>query len=358
MHVVVPDGWADPAWPSGGNTYDQEVCSGLERRGRDVVVHEVSGSWPGRGPASRDTLGAALAGIPDGALVLLDGLVASARPDVLVPEARRLGLVVLVHLPLGCAAASPGPWRGAIRGRERAALQAAARVVATSRWTRSWLLTAYGLAPGQVRVVPPGARPARSLPAGTRGDRLLCVGAVTPTKGQDVLVAALAEVGDLAWTCRCVGSTAVDPDFADGLRSRVAAAGLDDRLHLDGPLTRPELDRVYSATDLVVAPSRTETYGMVVTEALARGMPVVGSDVGGLPEALGVAPGGGRPGLLVAPADPGALAAALRRWLTDPSCRAALRRAAQERRALLDDWSVTTAGVARVLSEVAAEVAA
>ena len=52
---------------------------------------------------------------------------------------------------------------------------------------------------------------------------------------------------------------------------------------------------------MLVLPSRKETYGMVVTEALSRGIPVIASDVGGVPEALGAAPGGAQPGLLVPP---------------------------------------------------------
>ena len=74
---------------------------------------------------------------------------------------------------------------------------------------------------------------------------------------------------------------------------------------------------------------------MVVTEALARGLPVVAAEVGGVPEALGHGADGDRPGLLVPPDDPAALAAALRAWLGDAELRARLRRAARERRASL-----------------------
>ena len=84
-----------------------------------------------------------------------------------------------------------------------------------------------------------------------------------------------------------------------------------------GPRTGADLDRSYAAADLMVLASRAETYGMVVTEALARGLPVVAAEVGGLTEALGHGADGIRPGLLVAPNDPGALGAALRAWLGD-----------------------------------------
>jgi glycosyltransferase involved in cell wall biosynthesis len=92
---------------------------------------------------------------------------------------------------------------------------------------------------------------------------------------------------------------------------------------------------------------------MVVTEALARGLPVVASEVGGVPEALGRVADGTRPGLLVPPDDPQALANALTAWLEDADLRGRLRTAARERRASLRRWSATTSSVAEVLVEAA-----
>jgi hypothetical protein len=99
VHVVVPDGIDDPARPSGGNLYDRRVCDELATLGWSVNEHAVGMSWPRPGAASLAALGDALGGIPDGSVVLLDGLIASTAPEVLVPEARRLQLAVLVHMP-------------------------------------------------------------------------------------------------------------------------------------------------------------------------------------------------------------------------------------------------------------------
>ncbi len=79
---------------------------------------------------------------------------------------------------------------------------------------------------------------------------------------------------------------------------------------------------------------------MVVTEALARGLPVVATAVGGVAEALDGAPpaDAARAGVLVEPDDPAALADALRSWLTDPGLRSRLRAAAESRRARLGGW--------------------
>jgi len=150
-----------------------------------------------------------------------------------------------------------------------------------------------------------------------------------------------------------VGSLEREPAFVDCLRRRVSAEGLAGRVHLAGAMSEPELERSYEAADLLVLPSRAETYGMVVTEALARGLPVVASDVGGVEEALGHGGAGATPGRLVPADDPSALAGALRAWLGRPETREAWRRTAHERRASLMGWQETTSVLAGVLDEVA-----
>ncbi|MEU5726481.1 glycosyltransferase family 4 protein [Micromonospora sp. NPDC047738] len=341
VHVVLPGDIDDPATPSGGNAYDRRACHGLTALGWAVREHPVPGGWPRPGPGERAALAGVLAGLPDGALVLLDGLVASVAPEVLAPHAMRLRLVVLVHLPLEDEA-------------EAWTLALAAGVVTTSEWTRRRLLDRYALPAGRVWSAPPGVDPAPVAPGSPAGGRLLCVAAVTPVKGHDVLAAALATLTDLPWTCDCVGALTRDPGFVDRLRRQLTDTGLADRVRLPGPCTGAALDAAYAAADLLVLPSRQETYGMAVTEALARGVPVLGSATGGLPEALGHAPDGARPGLLVPPDDPAALAAALRGWLTGPDLRTRLRGAARRRRDTLTGWTVTADRLATALTEATA----
>ncbi len=346
VHVVVPEGVADPMRPSGGNTYDRRLCAALESAGWVVRLREVAGAWPWAGEVGRAQLDAALAVVPDGSLVLLDGLVASTLPEVVVPAGRRLRVVVLMHMPLGART-------GGRVGAERDVLQAAASVVVPSEWCRGWLLAAYPLRPSRVHVAAPGVDAAEPVPGTDNGAGLLCVGAVTPGKGQDLLLAALTELADLPWRCVCVGALSTAPEFVAALRRTARRAALDGRVRLTGPRTGRDLAAAYNGADLLVLPSKAETYGMVVTEALARGLPVVAAEVGGVPEALGTSGDGTRPGLLVPPDDAEALAGALRLWLTDPDRRAELRAAALRRRAGLAGWVQTADQVARVLREVA-----
>jgi glycosyltransferase involved in cell wall biosynthesis len=348
VHVIVPDSIDDPARPSGGNVYDRRICDGLAHRW-SVHEHAVPGDWPRPDAAARHALTTELAGLPDGATVLIDGLIASAALD-LPAFARRLRLVVLVHMPLAQGTDDlPN-----IRAVEGAVLSTAAAIVTTSTWTKNLLVGQYRLEPDRIHVVEPGADAAELAPGTAGGGRLLCVASVTSAKGLDVLVAALGEVTQPAWDCVCAGATDRDPDFVDRLRRRARERGFYDRIRFVGPRTGADLDATYAAADLLVVCSRAETYGMVVTEALARGIPVIATAVGGVPEALGFGADRDRPGIVVPPDDPLALAAALRRWLSDAELRRRLRRSARQRRENLSDWAATAGRLSEILHTAAA----
>jgi len=337
VHVIVPDAIDDPLRPSGGNRYDRAVCDGLVAAGWDVCEHKIPDAWPQLGSTGTAALGRLLPHIPDGAVVLIDGLIAVAGAQGLTPAARRVSLVVLIH-------ATPDDQAGAAP-----VLAAARRVIVTSDWLRGELLRRFPLRADAVAVARPGVE--QNAPAGgTRtGRELLCVGAIASHKGQDVLLAALAELDDQNWHCRCVGSLDHDPSFVDQLFVQTHRAGLTDRVTFTGPLAGSRLDVVFAAADVLVHPARVEGYGMVVTEALARGLPVITTTSGGLVEAVGTTPGGERPALLVPPGDAGALARAISAWLGDAELRRRLRHAARTRRRALTNWSTTTQRVATVL---------
>jgi glycosyltransferase involved in cell wall biosynthesis len=341
LFAVFPSGVDDPARPSGGNVYDRRVLRGLAGHGWEVCELAIAGSWPRPEPADLVELDALLVGIPAGAVVLVDGLVACAAASVLPQYAGRLRLVVLLHMPVGPDDA------------ERQVLTCAAAVVTTSDWSRERLRHWYGVRDVAVVVPgvdPPGVAPSRRAGGGTS---FLSVAAVHPGKGLDVLLEALATLGDRAWTLHCVGSLDVDPDYASALELQVYARSWERRVTFTGPLTHRGVSAAYDAADLLVVPSRSESYGMVVAEALAHGIPVVASSVGGVPEALGPAPAGARPGLLVPPDDPAALAGALRGWLDDPLLRERLSVAAARRRPGLRTWAETVSELDTVLAQVA-----
>ena len=137
-----------------------------------------------------------------------------------------------------CRRPSRTPTRRAI-DRERRALRAAHRVIATSEWTKRELVR-RGLAPAdRIDVATPGADAAAVSPGTPSGRALLCVGVVAPHKGQDTLVEALAALAaQPEWTCTIAGSLAARPDFAERIAAR-AQRGRRGRPHHDGRRARP-----------------------------------------------------------------------------------------------------------------------
>ncbi|WP_236792575.1 glycosyltransferase family 4 protein [Amycolatopsis sp. GM8] len=339
VHVVLPGDVDDPTVPSGGNSYDRRVCAGLP----GVRETALSETWPR--PASVAGLASALAAIPDGDIVLLDGLVACGVPEVVVPQARRLRLAVLVHLPLADETGLEPAEASDLDTRERETLHAAHAVIATSPWAARRLTDHHGLPPEKVHVVPPGTDPAPLAPGTDGVSGLLCVASITPRKGQDLLVQALARL-DEPWHCTLAGPLRRDPAYVDEVRRLIGRHGLGERVELAGPLTGDALENAYAAADLVILPSLAETYGMVITEALARGIPLLATDVAGIAETLGAA------GIVVPPGNIPALVRGLVSWFADPVKRDALRGEARVRRGKLAPWIETSEMMAAVLARL------
>jgi glycosyltransferase involved in cell wall biosynthesis len=347
VHVIVPDGFDDPGQPTGGNIYDRRVCAGLAEAGWEVLVTTVAAASPVPGSGAHTDLARAVSAIPDGETVLIDGLIASPAAEQLLPHTGRIRMTVLLHMPL--ATAIDTHHDASAERSERSVLPAAAGVIVTSEWTRRQVVTRYAIPACRVHVARPGADRVAAPARPVRG-RLVCVGVLGRHKGQDLLVEALADLADRDWHCVLAGSLDRDPDFVKHLQTRITRLGYDHRVRLSGILTGAALSHAYATADLLVAPSRSETYGMTVTEALAHGVPVIAADVGGLPEALGSTADGTRPGQLIPPGDPAALAAALADWLGDERHRHRLRAAARQRRSTLHGWEQTTREIANALT--------
>jgi glycosyltransferase involved in cell wall biosynthesis len=135
------------------------------------------------------------------------------------------------------------------------------------------------------------------------------------------------------WHLTVVGSLERDPETAARLRSQIAGHGLDTHVTLTGDLDEAELDRAYQEADLFVLPSLLEGYGMAFAEALARGLPIVGSGAGAVRETVPA-----DAGVLVEPGSSAALADALAELMRNPARRRRLAAGAERARACLPDW--------------------
>jgi glycosyltransferase involved in cell wall biosynthesis len=356
VHVVVPGSLRQR---TGGYLYDARMVDGMRALGWRVGVVELDGGFPDADAAAVEAFGARLADLPAGQPVVVDGLAGGAHPEVLRRAARARPVLSLVHHPLGDErGVEPGTRRRLLQ-RERAGLDAVHGVVVTSPFTAR-RLRELGVDGERIRVVvpgtevPPGAPAAAAAPGpGTQvaepdaAPSLLCLGTVTPRKGQDLLVAALGGLAELPWRCALVGSLERDPAFAGRVRAQVEELGLGGRVVVAGEVDEAELEEWWSRSHLFVLPSWYEGYGMALAEALARGLPVVSTRAGAIPDT--VPPGAGH---LVPPGDVDGLRETLARLLSQPARRRALAAGARRHAAALPGWAEQARAFAAAVSEL------
>jgi glycosyltransferase involved in cell wall biosynthesis len=350
IDLVVP---GDPNTATGGYIYDREILDGLAALGWRTAVHSLDDSFPRPTPAALRAARGVLAAIPDGSVVVIDGLALAGLERVLDTETKRLAVVGLVHHPLALETGVDEATARLLETAERAALALVKRVIVTSQWTARALGT-YRVAVERIRVVEPGVD--RRTPVKRRADRraddslnLLCVATLTPRKGHAVLFEALADLRDRRWHLTCAGSLARDAATAAALERQLDRLALRARVSLLGDLDAAALEREYARADLFVLASYLEGYGMALAEALARGVPVVSTTAGAIPETVPAAAG-----VLVPPGDSRALARARASLMDDRSALERLARAARAARATLPTWGGAAEKFAAALDGVAA----
>jgi glycosyltransferase involved in cell wall biosynthesis len=332
IELLVP---GDPAIATGGYAYARRLVAALRNAGHPVRWHRLADGFPAPDAAALDQAHETFARLPDGAVTVVDGLAYGAMPQLVARHAPRLRMVALVHHPLHAETGLAPSRMSALFAAESAALGHAQRVIVTSETTVA-ALEAMGVPRSRIAVVEPGTDPARLVHGRAGPDdpvALLCVATLTPRKGHDVLLDALARLPAHGWRLDAAGSAERDPATAAAVCTRIAQLGLGERVRLHGEVDAATLDALYARADVAVLASRMEGYGMALAEALARGLPVVATRAGAV---VGTVPADA--GRLVPVDDVGALADALTAVVTDDALRARLATGARAARARLPDW--------------------
>jgi len=319
---------------SGGYLYDRRIVEGLRDRGHEVEVLELAGRHPvpddAAHAAAREILARAR---PDQRLVL-DGLGLPAFAS-LADELARRRAVGLIHHPTTHETGLADDAREALRRMETTVFPKLARIIAVSPHTAGQLTAEFGCDAGRIDVVSPGTDPAERA-TGSGGDAcaIIAVGTLMPRKGHDVLMRALARLTDLDWTLTIVGGGDRDPVHAHGLSALAEALGIANRITFAGEVTGKALDDLYARSDIFALATHWEGYGMVIAEALARGLPLA-ITAGGA--AADLAP---REASVVSPpGDANSLGRAMRRVMFDRALRAAMSDAAWAAGQRLPRWT-------------------
>ena len=337
---------------TGGYIYNRRMMASLVDRGWCVSIPRLEGRFPDPDARARGAVADAFGACPAHATVLVDSLVLPALAGVPRDVVGNRAVIALIHHLASDETGIPSSVRRRLRVCEREALPWASGVIVTSAYTAKRVARA-GPGPERIRVVVPGTDPAPSANGPPAGEpaMLLCVGALVPRKGQDVLVRALALERARRWRCVLAGSTGRDPEFVLRVRRLVEEKGLGDRIEFAGECTGEELARLYDRASVFVLPSYFEGYGMALTEAIARGLPVISTNGGAIPQTVPA-----DAGILVPEGDARALAAAVASLLEgsrrEDGRRAGLAAAARRYASSLPDWEAQAGALAEALREI------
>jgi glycosyltransferase involved in cell wall biosynthesis len=338
----------DLASPTGGYAYARRLLALLPEQGVRVRHIPLPASYPHPSAADLAETERLLRAAPEEAVLLVDGLAYGALPPSLVRGLDRR-IVALVHHPLGFEAGHSEARRRELIDAETRALAHADRVIACSAATARALTSDFAVPSARIAVAEPGTEPApRSTGTGSPV-QLLAVGAVSERKAYPVLVAALRDLTNFDWRLTIVGSLDHAPEASAALYAAIQAARLRERVTVAGAVDGSRLARLYDAADVFVSPSLFEGYGMVLAEAMARGLPLVASTGGAAIETVPASAG-----LKVPPGDVAALRDALSRMIADRSARDAFAEGSWAAGQALPRWTDTAARVADTLKAVAA----
>jgi glycosyltransferase involved in cell wall biosynthesis len=323
--------------PTGGFAYDKRMLAELRALGWQGDYLDLGDGFPYPNPLTRTAAVAHLRDVPKGRALVIDGLALGVLPDAAQALRTTHPLIAMVHHPLALETGTTPQQAETLRASERAALACMRAVVVNSPMTARTLIADYAVPPERITIAPPGTdRPPlmrrNTAPPGAPVT-LLTVGAVVPRKGYDVLTEALATLIDLPWRLTIVGDCSRDSACSARLRADIADFRLTPRVTIADAVPAERLAALYASADLFVLPSRYEGFGMAYAEAIAHGLPVVGTTAGAIPDTVPTSAG-----LLVPPGDAASLAAALRRLLEDPAERARLAEGARAVAARLPTW--------------------
>ncbi|MGI9410298.1 MAG: glycosyltransferase family 4 protein [Hyphomicrobiaceae bacterium] len=315
----------------------------------DVEVHrlQLSAAYPYPSDADIEATRRVFSQLHPDTPLIVDGLAFGAMPPLLVNDIKSR-IIALVHHPLAYETGLSTAQVRQFVTFERHALAQAEQIIATSASTGDLLVREYGVSPAKLTIAMPGTMPALRAQSSGSPPLLLAVGSIVPRKGYEVLIDALTQVSELDWRLTIVGSTERDPKCVTQLREAIMKSGLRGRITLAGEVPDRELQRHYARAHAFVMPSLFEGYGMVLTEAIARGLPIVCTTGGAIAETVP-----DNAAIKVEPGNAGVLADALHRLLSDSELRTNLADAAWSAGRVLPRWEDCARIVAGVVKKVA-----
>lgn len=339
----------DLATPTGGYAYDRRMIAELQKLGWQVDVIGLGEGFPRPNAETKAAAREKLGLVPKDCPIVIDGLAFGVLPEAAKEFGEHNPLLALVHHPLALETGLALADAQAFKASEYDALAAARGVVVTSPSTSQLLIDDYDVPPDLITVACPGTERGETAKGSSDGIvRMVSVGSVVPRKGYDVLIAALAAIKSLPWRLTIAGDQTRDQATAAQLHADIASYGLADRVDVLGALPAERIAALYAGADLFVLASRFEGYGMAFAEALAHGLPVVGTTAGAIPDT--VPPDAG---VLVEPNDVKALSRTLQMLIENSKERQWFASGARTAGERLPTWAESAALLAGAIEALA-----
>ncbi|WP_137135455.1 glycosyltransferase family 4 protein [Rhizobium sp. FKY42] len=274
---------SDYAVRTGGYVYNSRLVQVLREQGVDLETHCLEQGFPMVPEDERAALARRLAALPAHTLLLMDHVYLGRLLELFrqMPHP----IVAIFHHSDVMEHGTGSDEKGRrLFEAERASLGRADALLVSSDETARYVQQQYGFSAHHIHAAVPGNDPVMRTAIGdyaaNGGPRILSIGAVIPRKRYDYILDVASHLKTPGWTWNVAGDPSRYPGHLLRLQEKADALGLADRFHFLGNVGDTELEQLWHKTDLYVAASHYEGYGMAIAEALRHGVPVVSTASG------------------------------------------------------------------------------
>ena len=284
IRFIIP---GDINTPTGGYRYDKTILE--EWRALNVAFDLVSlsGSYPKPSDADKALAFSVIDECDEADITIVDGLAGGGFPELMEMLSNKAPCVSLLHHPLSLENGISQEDADFLEETERKGLNFTKAVITTSPATSKTVAELFAIDKAVIHTVEPGV--IRATPIDFRTEpplSILSVGSITQRKGHDVLIKAVAQFADKPWQLTIIGPQHFDPAHFSELTALSQELGVSDRITFLDSLSDEALSREYAKADIFALASRYEGYGMAYAEAIVRGIPVVGTTAGAIPDTV------------------------------------------------------------------------
>ncbi len=345
IHFIIP---GDIDTPTGGYRYDRAILDEWRKAGIAHELISLEGAFPFPTHSDVEECIAKVNTLSGARSIVVDGLAGGASAKLMEALSYQAPLTALIHHPLCLENGLSVAEAIRLKGEEQKGLAHTSQVITTSKATAKTVHDLFGYPQNRIRTVLPGVeRGPISQPSADKPVRLICIGSVIERKGHRDLIAALRNLTELGWVLDCYGATEFDPSLYRELTSMVEAAELTTRIRFHGAVGAEELEAAYGNADVFVLASHYEGYGMAYAEAIVRGLPVLGTTAGAIPDTVPEACG-----ILIEPGNQKALEGALQTMIEEPETRKIFHEAAVKHEPDFPSWTTSARDFAEHMSRV------